>query len=299
MSDLTLQTPSAQDRRPAGALGDALGEWLRGLPVYGLIAAAVWIPYQVLQAVLALALGVPAAGSVFEAAGKAAAADQPFDESGAVAAAGRLALFGVATLLLALLASSLTQAAIALAVTSRRRGEPTGPGRALAAGWKRTGAVLGATLLLSLIGLAAVVVVLVIGVPLTFALGFAHLAPVGTGLTALAMIAVPVFAISGFAVAPQVAAIEATGPVEALRRARRLVGTHVLAALLVMVVLGSLTWLGAALLASLLQSLAGGSTTASLLSGAAAAALAAVVFGPLPQVGLTLLYDRLRAQNPA
>jgi hypothetical protein len=47
------------------------------------------------------------------------------------------------------------------------------------------------------------------------------------------------------------------------------------------------------------QGLAGSSSTAVLVAGAAAAALAAVVFGPLPQVGLTLLYDRLRARVTA
>src|SRR5207302_8415526 len=116
-----------------------------------------------------------------------------------VVAAARLALYGVVTLALALVAASLSQAAIALAVERRRRGETVGLGPAVAAGWARAGAVLGASLLLALIGLAGVVVVVVVGVPLTFALGFAHLAPIGTGLTALAIIAAPVVMISAFA----------------------------------------------------------------------------------------------------
>ena len=296
MSELQLHT--ATPARPP-ALLDAFPEWLAGLPLYGSIAAAIWIPYQVLQVLLALLLGVPAAGAAVEAAGKAAAADQPFDESGAVAAAGRLLLFGLATLVLALVAAAFSQAAIAIAVLGRARGESPAAGAALRAGWSRTPAVLGTTLVMALVGLLAVIVVLAVGLPLTFLLGLAHLGALGTGLTALGLIGGPVLVISAFAVAPQVAALEGAGPLASVRRARRLIGGRWPLALLILVVLGTLAWLGSALLTGLFQAAVGGRPgVASLLAGAAAAALAAVVFGPLPQVGLTLLYDRLRTREP-
>src|SRR5437763_1732682 len=174
MSERELHTSSA--RTPV--LLAAFGEWVTGLPLYASIAATIWIPYQVLQVLLALVLGVPAAADAVQAAGKAAAADQPFDESGAVAAAGRLLLFGLVTLALALVAAALSQAAIALGVTGRLPG---------------AGAALG----------------------------------------------------------------------------------------------------------SVLRAVGGRRGAVSLLAGAAAAALSAVVFGPLPQVGLTLLYDRLRTREVA
>ncbi|HEX6348031.1 MAG TPA: hypothetical protein VF160_01420 [Candidatus Dormibacteraeota bacterium] len=281
-----------------GALGAAFGEWLRGLPLYAGIAAAVWIPYQAVELLLALVLGVASAGATVQAAGVAAAADRPFDEAGAVAAAGRLLLLGAVTLVLALVASALSQAAVALAVEGRLRGAAPAVGDALRAGWARTGAVLGATFLMALVGLAAVVVVLVVGLPLTFALGLVHLAPVGTGLTALGLIGGPVVLISAFAVAPQVAAIEGLGPVASVRRGRRLIGGQWPVALLLIVVLGAVAWLGSALLTGLLQAAVGGRTgTLSVVVGGGAAALAAVVLGPLPQVGLTLLYDRLRTRE--
>src|SRR2546421_342687 len=122
MSELELHTSSA--RTPV--LLAAFGEWVTGLPLYGSIAATIWIPYQVLQVLLALVLGVPAAADAVQAAGKAAAADQPFDESGAVAAAGRLLLFGLVTLALALVAAALSQAAPALSVARRLRGGAAG-----------------------------------------------------------------------------------------------------------------------------------------------------------------------------
>ena len=84
---------------------------------------------------------------------------------------------------------------------------------------------------------------------------------------------------------------------ESLRRARGLVGRWWPVALLMMVVLGGLAWLGAAVLTAFIQRLAGSSATSTLVAAAVAAALAAVIFGPLPQVGLTLLYDRLRTQK--
>jgi len=70
MSEIELRTTTSAParRRPIGALGEALGEWLHGLSTYGLIAAAIWIPYQAAQLVLALALGVPAAGAAVQAA---------------------------------------------------------------------------------------------------------------------------------------------------------------------------------------------------------------------------------------
>ena len=296
MSELELHTSSA--RTPV--LLAAFGEWVTGLPLYGSIAATIWIPYQVLQVLLALVLGVPAAADAVQAAGKAAAADQPFDESGAVAAAGRLLLFGLVTLALALVAAALSQAATALAVAGRLRGESPPLGSVLRAAWARTGAVLGATFLMALVGLLAVIVVLVVGLPLTFALGLAHLGAVGTGLTGLGLIAGPVVLISAFAVAPQVAAIEGAGPLASLRRARSLIGRRWPVALLVLVVLGTVAWLGSALLTGVFEAAVGGRPGAvSLLAGAAAAALSAVVFGPLPQVGLTLLYDRLRTREGA
>ena len=117
---------------------------------------------------------------------------------------------------------------------------------------------------------------------------------------ALGLIAGPVVLISAFAVAPQVAAIEGAGPLASLRRARSLIGRRWPVALLVLVVLGTLAWLGSALLTGVFEAAVGGRPGAvSLLAGAAAAALSAVVFGPLPQVGLTLLYDRLRTREGA
>src|SRR2546421_330344 len=296
MSDLELHTSSA--RTPV--LLAAFGEWVTGLPLYGSIAATIWIPYQVLQVLLALVLGVPAAADAVQAAGKAAAADQPFDESGAVAAAGRLLLFGLVTLALALVAAALSQAAIALAVAGRLRGESPALGSALRAAWARTGAVLGATFLMALVGLLAVIVVLVVGLPLTFALGLAHLGAVGTGLTALGLIAGPVVLISAFAVAPQVAAIEGAGPLASLRRARSLIGRRWPVALLVLVVLGTLAWLGSALLTGVFEAAVGGRPGAvSLLAGAAAAAPSAGGFRAPPPGGFSRLFYRVPTRECA
>jgi hypothetical protein len=247
------------------------------------------VPYQVILALVMLALDVPGRAAAIDAMGSRLASGGSVDSGQLAGAAEALAAYGLLSAVLILVALSLAQGALSAAAARGLRGEPIVVGDALAVGVHRLAAVVGANVLIGLLVIAVEIVLALAAAGLAFLLGFAGLAAVGTGIGAIALLVAPLLVFARFAVAPQAAALDGCGPVEALRRARESLRGRYWIAVAVVLVTGFVAWLAAVLIGAL-ASPAAGHGLAGVVAGSAASAVAAALVGPLPQVALTALY---------
>jgi hypothetical protein len=294
MSEITLHDASpTRDRAPLAA---GFAEWIRHLPALALVSAAVWVPYQVIQAIVVTALDVPGRAAAIDAMGTRLAAGGSVDSGQLAGAAEALAAYGLVSIVLIVVALSLAQGALSAAAAAGMRGGPIVVSDALAVGVHRLGAVVGVNLLIGLLVISAEVVVAVAAAVLAFALGFARLGAIGTGIGAIALVVAPLLVFALFAVAPQAAALDGHGPVEALRRARASLRGCYWEAVAVVLVTGFVAWIVAVLI-GMLAGPAAGHGIAGVMAGIAASAVAAALVGPLPQVVLTALYLSAAGSN--
>ena len=275
--------------RPAGALGSGFRIWLRELPRLAVVAALVWVPYQLVQALLFTLFAVAANAATIDAAGGKVNSGQSVDAAPLAAPAAALAAYAVVSLVLSLLALSLAQGALSRVADSALAGAESRPGEALRHGFRRLAAILGANLVVGGLILTAELVIAVLAAVASFVAGFAGLAPVATGVGAVALIAAPILVFARLATAPQAAALDGCGPILAVARAADELRGRFLASLAVVVVTGAVAWAAAFVLQGLASAVFGGGTYATF-TAALVAAVVAVAVGPLPQVALTALH---------
>jgi hypothetical protein len=285
------------DRVGAGVLGSGFAVWWRELPRLAAVAAPIWVPYQVVQAVLFVGLGVAGNAAAIDAAGNRITSGGTVDAASLLGPAAALAVYGVLSLVLAVVALSLAQGALSRVAASATRGERCEIGEALASGWRRLPSVLATNLLLGAVILVVEIVVALAAAVLAFALGLLGLAPAATGIGALALIVAPLAVFARLATAPQAAALDGIGAAPALRQARLELRGRFWVSLLVVVVTGAVAWTVAIVLQAAAGAVAGG--PAAAVAGTIGGTLAAVFVGPLPQAALTALHVRSLERDSA
>ena len=251
-------------------LSRGISHWWRKFPLLATVAAAVWVPFYVVQFLLAVILGVP----------------QHSRPSSDPAIVFELAAYGLMTLVLLTVALALSQAALILAVATD---EALSSGELLRRATMRLGPLLLAFLLVVVAGVVVVALVIAAG----YALALVADGQAGAVLLmmAVAVVAVPALVLVRFTIVPQLVVLEEATAGTALRRSWRLLGHRYWTTVVLVLVLGVVGFLGNQLLTLPAQLVTAAGAVGQLALQTLAAALGAIVLAGLVQSVFTRLYS--------